>query len=314
MAFGSKPSEYGNAMTTDGAYRLHKFHAVDPPEKAWKQFSTLFDLTPLKMSDNTGAIENHTWVAGACVFAQVSLDGNAHKHTEHHLSKSGDLLFVHHYLLGGADGRSGNAPYRMRPGMMIFHDYGRPFEGIQTPSVIQSVYIPHAMIGYSPEQMPAQITFDQQSPHGAALFAAFEALMPELLNGAEFLEKERSEYFVDLVRAALPQAGAPKPLSAKLQLHIEDRLSDPGLNVEALQAAFQLSKAQVFEEMELHGGFDTYLTSRRVYRAVFELSGQPSNRENLGAAASRWGFASEADLKRAVAMQYRADIETMFDA
>ena len=314
MAFGSKPSEDGNAMTTDGAYRLHKFHAVDPPEKAWKQFSTLFDLTPLKMSDNAGAIESHSWVAGACVFAQVSLDGNAHKHTEHHLSKSGDLLFVHRYLLGGADGRSGNAPYRMRPGMMIFHDYGRPFEGIQTPSVIQSVYIPHAMIGYSPEQMPPQITYDQHSPHGAALFAAFESLIPELLNGADFLEKERSKYFVDLVRAALPQADAPKPLSAKLQLHIEDRLSDPDLNVEALQAAFQLSKAQVFEEMELHGGFDTYLTSRRVYRAVFELSDQPSNRENLGAAASRWGFASEADLKRAVAMQYRADIETMFDA
>lgn len=301
-------------MTTDDAYRLHKFHAVDPPEKAWKQFSTLFDLTPLKMNDNAGAIENHTWVAGACVFAQVSLDGNAHTHSEDHLSKSGDLLFVHRYLLGGADGRSGNAPYMMRPGMMIFHDYGRPFEGIQTPSVIQSVYIPHAMIGYSPEQMPAQITFNQRSPHGAALFAAFEALIPELLNGADFLEKDRSQYFVDLVRAALPQPDAPEPLLVKLQLFIEDKLGDPDLDVEALQAAFQLSKAQVFEEMEPYGGFETYLVSRRVYRAVFELNNQPSKRTKLKAVAEKWGFESEIDLKRAVATHYRADIEAIFDA
>ena len=223
-------------MPSEDTYRLQHMHAIDPPEKAWKQFAPLFDLTPLKMANNAGAIENHSWFAGPCIYAQVSLDGNAHKHTDQHLSQSGDLLFVHRYLAGGADGRSGELPYMMRPGRMIFHDYGRPFEGIQTPSLIQSVHIPHRLIGYDPDTMPPQIMLDPASAQGAALAGAFEALMRDLLGGLERLQKDRASALTALVRDALPEPGAAPSLQMQIQSYIEDELVDPDFTLDRVLA------------------------------------------------------------------------------
>ncbi|MEO1564451.1 MAG: hypothetical protein AAFR98_13540, partial [Pseudomonadota bacterium] len=195
-------------MTTEDVYRLKTMYALDPPEKAWKHFSALFDLTPLRMSKNSGSIENYTWIAGTSVFAQVSLDGNLHYHTDDHLSRSGDLLFVHRYLTGGADGRSGDVPYMMRPGSIIFHDYGRPFEGVQMPSTIQSVFLRHDLVGYDPNRMPPQLVFDQSSSVGAALFSTFDTLMDAFLGGATTLEIARERHLASLVNAALPEPDA----------------------------------------------------------------------------------------------------------
>jgi len=187
-------------------------YAQDPPEKAWKQFAALFDLTPLRMSQNIGHIDNYTWIAGTSIFAQVAIDGNLHQHGDHHLSQSGDLLFVHRYITGGADGQSGDVPYMVRPGRMVFHDYGRTFKAIQMPSKLQSVFIPHDLIGYDPARMPPQIVLDQNTPESAALFESFDGLMSEFLADSEALEKARVRQFLSLVSAALPEPDAHHPL------------------------------------------------------------------------------------------------------
>lgn len=299
-------------MSVTDAYPLHKMHAVNPPEKAWAQFASLFDLTPLNMANNSGEMESHTWIAGACIFSQVSLDGNAHKHAEQHLETSGHLLFVHRYVAGGADGSSGAVPYMMRPGMMIFHDYGRPFEGIQTPSLIQSLHIPHDMIGYDPNTMPPQIILDQKSPHGAALFAAFDVLIPDLFAGRDHLEKQRTREFADVIRAALPKPDAGLSIQLQIQIFIEDNLKDPDLNLERVQNAFQLSRAQMFEEMAIYGGIETYIAVRRTYHAVLDLVEHPEKRARLDRTALSWGFPSTASLNRAIAQFYKADLNTLF--
>ena len=299
-------------MTTDDVYRLKRMHAIDPPEKAWKQFSPLFDLIPLRMANNSGAIENHTWIAGSSIFSQVSLDGNLHDHGEHHLIRSGDLLFVHRYLSGGAGGRSGDTPYMMRPGMMIFHDYGGPFEGIQLPSTIQSVYFRHDLIGYDPSSMPPQIMFDQNTPHGAALFSTFDELMPELLNGCDVLEKARVGRLADEVKAVLHSPDSEMPDRMKVQLYIEENLTDAELDESQIQSAFEMSRAQLFELLLPYGGFAQYVDARRTFHAIRDLHQNTERRARLEETARRWGFPSGDELRRTVARIYLADLNTIF--
>lgn len=300
-------------MTTDeDVYRLKRMHAIDPPEKAWKQFSPLFDLIPLRMANNSGAIENHTWIAGSSIFSQVSLDGNLHDHGEQHLGRSGDLLFVHRYLSGGADGRSGDVPYMMRPGMMIFHDYGRAFEGIQLPSVIQSVYFRHDLVGYDPSGMPPQVMFDQNTPHGAALFSILDELMPELLNGREALEKARVQRFAGAVKAALLSPNADMTDRVKVQRYIEENLTDAELDESEIQSAFDMSRARLFELLLPYGGFAQYVDTRRTFYAVRDLHQNIERRAHLDETASRWGFASENELRKSVARIYQSDLNTIF--
>lgn len=301
-------------MSTEDTYQLFKFNSVHPTENAWKQFETMFDLTPLRMSKNVGTIESQTWIAGTCVFAQVAMDGNAHEHSAQHIEKSGDLLFVHRFLTGGSDGRSGDVPFTLRPGMIIFHDYGRPYEGIQPPSTLQSVHIPHRLVGYDSQTMPPHIIYDLQSPHGAAINAAFDDLMPDFLSGRDDLEKERSKRLLDRVRAALPQPNEELPMAVQLQAFIENRLGDQALSIEDVQDAFQLSRAQLFEILDLFGGFDAYLTSRRTFCALFDLYKHRGANRSLQDVSSRYGFASADALNQAVSTRYGTDLQTIFDA
>jgi AraC-like DNA-binding protein len=301
-------------MSAENAYQLFKFHSVHPTADAWKQFESLFALTPLRMADNVGEIESFSWIAGTCVFAQVAMDGNAHEHTEKHIERSGDLLFVHRFLTGGSDGRSADVPFTLRPGMIIFHDYSRPYEGIQPPSTLQSVHIPHDLVGYDSKTMPPHIILDVQSPHGASINAAFDAMMPDFLAGRDELEKVRLEHLMDLVRAALPRPNEDASIAMQVQAFIEKRLGDQTLTIEDVQDAFQLSRAQVFEILGLFGGFDAYLASRRTFCALFDLYKHRSTEHRLEDVSAQYGFGSVDAFNQAVSMRYGTDLHTIFAA
>ena len=301
--------------------RLYRTHAADPPEKAWKQFSALFDLSPMRMPGNSGIIENQTWFAGNNVIAEVSLDGNVHEHHDEHLKHSGDLLFVHRYLSGGADGLSGEIPYMMRPGMFIFHDYGRPFQGIQTPSRLQSIHVPHSVVGYDPERMPPQVTFDKMSEHGRILHAEFDKMFALLIQGAETLKATRLDRVMDKIRAAMPKENGQNPDAIDgaappritLQTYIESNLSNPDLSRESLLESFEISRSELFERFEVFGGVATYIEIRRLFRALIELWKDRETRNSLERVARRWGFASKQAFMRAAKTRYGVRPDTVFE-
>lgn len=299
-------------MAGQDVYHLLKRHAIDPPEKAWKQFAPLFDLTPVAMANDAGAIESYSWIAGACIYAQVAIDGNAHKHTEKHMSQSSNLLFVHRFLSGGSDGRCGEVPFSLRPGPMIMHDYSRPFEGIQPPSLLQAVYIPHALIGFDPQTMPAMTILNPDSPQNTALSAAFDVLIPELLSGVDHLAKDRARQITALVREALPKPDAEPDLRMQIQNLVETCLIDPNFNIQQVMAELAVSRAQVFDAVSVYGGFETYLSVRRTYRALFDLTEHESKRSNLEETALSWGFPTLDAFRRAAWRHYKANLDTVF--
>lgn len=307
--------------TRDGrAIKLYRTHAADPPENAWKQFSTLFDLTPLRMPGNTGMIENQTWIAGKIIFAEVALDGNVHQHDERHLKNSGELLFVHRYLAGGADGLSVTTPYMMRPEMMIFHDYGSPFDGIQTPSRLQSLHVPHTLVGYDPGQMPPQVIFDAISEHGQILHQEFDAIFARLSQGAETLEAARVERLLNKIRSAMPRGSesspsdtdTAKPGRAALQKHIESQLGNPELSRDSLVQDFETSRRHLFEQFEIFGGVTTYIEVRRLFQALFALWKSPKRSDAIPRLARTWGFDSTEAFIHAARTHYDADPYTIF--
>lgn len=264
------------------------------------------------MPRDTGAFENNCWAAGRCMFQQLAVDGNIHTRTLKHTRTSQDMLHVFRYVSGGADGRCASLPFTNRPGSIVIHDYARTFKALQATSVLHSLHIPHDLVGFDPETMPAQIVLDLASPQGVALNMAFDSLLPDLMEDPDYLEKKRIQRFADLIRAALPGPGTETHAASKMMYFIERHIKDHHLTQSSLQDEFQVSRAQIYGYFFEHGGFEAYVTLRRAFNAIMDLNENPDRRQKLAELAKDWGFASELDLKVAVATHYLIDLDTVF--
>ena len=131
-------------VNTKAVYKVYTHHAVETPENGCRRLAFLSNYQLINMPGDTGAFENNCWTAGGCVVQQLAVDGNTQIRTEEHTQTSQNLLHVHRYLSGGADGKCGSVPYTNRPRSIVIHDYARPFEALQTTSVLQSLHIPVA--------------------------------------------------------------------------------------------------------------------------------------------------------------------------
>jgi len=295
---------------------------VDRSKSSWGHCGAVVDLTPLKTETCTGFFINNTWLAGDCLLIERALDGSSFEHTQKHIGDSGELIFINRYVSGFSVGDSQGDPFSIHSGAIAISDYSRPFKGIQTAGVMQGVLLTRQTIDFDPGQNPRLRLFSEHSLVGQFIHAAFDRIFPRLKSEPTALPALQIEQFKDVMRAAVRGEHAEKDIRARARTalktvvcdFIERKLTDPKLSTSMLLKRFGVSRATLFRMFEMDGGVRHYITYRRLYRAVFQISTNPHTRGQISQAASQWGFSSDANFNRAVRRAFGTKPSALFGA
>lgn len=301
---------------------LQKDYFVDHAKISWGHCETIIDLTPLHSPQSTGLFINETWVADECLFTQRALDGNSHIHEAKHVPNSGNMLFVSRFLTGHSTGRSGDTPYSIYPGSIAMRDYSRPFDGIQTTGVAQGVYFLHETLGFRPGENPCLRVFHENTAIAQSLHAEFDALFAQLTTGDTQISKHQLERIKSCILLAVngdygkadARLIARDALKRAICMSIEQNLTDPTYGVKTILAHFGVSRATLFRMFEADGGVRHYISNRRLYRAVLQISKTPMSRGLISNAAYHWGFSSVANFNRSVRRAFGTSPNSLFEA
>ena len=209
----------------------------DTSKRAWLYGPSHFDVEILDAPTNTGLFTNQRWRAGPVLFGQRALDSSLIWREKKHVSVSGDVLQAHRYIEGYAVGRMGDEPIRTRPGAIAIMDWARPFEAMQTPNIMQNVYIPHSVIGYNPAEHPGAISFEQKMTIGKVLHAEFDYFYKRFLSGITEIPMHRIKRLLSCLRVAFTagkthddiRADARDALGDVIRSFIEANLTSPKL-------------------------------------------------------------------------------------
>ena len=290
------------------------------PAQAWEQTAEVFDLTPMRTAASTNIFVSRTWTSQACLFAQQHFDSHVHRHTEKHIQQSGGFVSVHRYLDGAMMGETAGEPLAMMPGRIIIRDYGVPFEGVMLPSIIQVLLIPHKTLGFRSGAHPAQIFFDAETTLGRVIHRQFDDFFAGLLSGQKTIDLRDFQQFLSCVKLAINRGNVDRDVRARVRHalggvikdFVEKHLRSPDLKASTLLKEFGVSRATLFRIFEPYGGVRSYISKRRMGRAIFQIAQAYSTRGQISQASSDWGFSSDANFNRAVHRHFGSPPSALF--
>lgn len=271
----------------------------------------LFDVTPLKSGQDTGIHRNRSWDTNGCLFSQNEADAFAAGRTKAQLENGAPLVMVHRYLRGGVRGRFGDVNIDRNPGAVNILDQGVRAESIQLRSTVQTIIMPKALIGFSPDRHPPLLSYPLQLPIGRVLSALFEKIFATLLS-ENSIDSEAFKQLIASLRLAVGsdrQYGdvrrlARDALSDVIRSHIERNLDDWDLSANAILRDFGVSRTSLYRMFEKDGGVRHFVTNRRLLRAVQDIIRHKRRRGDISHAAEKWGFSSDANFNRAVRREF----------
>ncbi|MEO1661600.1 MAG: AraC family transcriptional regulator [Pseudomonadota bacterium] len=293
---------------------------VAKADEIWQHASAVFDLTPVKTDHEARHYSVRTWATKLCVFSQNHFGPNVRQRTKKHIRDSGNLVLIHRYLSGGAQGRTEDTPFAMMPGRITIRDFGATFEAVQSPAVFQGVLVPHAVLDFDPGTHPQQLIFDADSTFAQIIHAQLDQFFAGFREGQETIKFERLQRFLSCLRVAINQGNVERDIRAQarqalaevIKQFIEHHLASPDLSSALLLRKFGVSRATLFRIFAPYGGVRTYISSRRMARAIFQIAQAPMTRGQISRASSDWGFSSDANFNRAVHRHFGAPPSALF--
>ena len=274
----------------------------------WECTSPLYDTAPAASPANTGLFKMRGFCSPRGIVSASTYDATSLRLTKRHSSFMGDTLFVQRFVIGGAVGRSGDAPFAYRPGDVSIIDFAHQFEGLHEASHVQGVFLNKADLGLDPEAPVPLLTYQAKTAMARLLNAEMDRLYRPLLAGEGELYEETFDRFIACVKMAF--AGAPMDGDVRTRARdglrdlvcafVERHLASPELDTTAILREFGLSRATLYRMFESESGVRNYINNRRLFRAVFEISASPVRRGLIHDIAERWGFSSDANFSRAV--------------
>jgi len=282
-----------------------------PMEHLCDTMSGVFDLKPIETQQNLGMFHFRSWTIDGHLISQAWSDAAITNRTKAQAENCGDLVFVHRFLHGRSNGVAGEINLDKPTGEVFLTDQSLQIRCIQTRIFVQGVYLPKALLGYDPDVHAPSIRF------------ASHPLMGDLLN------REMDQLFITLLHAPEEASAALQNLIAciKFAIHsehqdgdirtraraamanmicafIEQNLDSPDLTVSTLLHKFGVSRASLYRIFEEKGGVRQYISDRRLFRAVEQISETPAQRGAIAMAAEQWGFSSASNFNRAVKAKF----------
>ncbi|MCR9268384.1 MAG: helix-turn-helix domain-containing protein [Hyphomonadaceae bacterium] len=278
-----------------------------PGDQIRESIGKFFDLTPIASESNSGAYQVKTWFSDNCVYTLPSMDTMAVRRTKSQAEGGAHLVLVQRFLTGHLLGRIGDLSVDRFPGEVYLLDMAHQFESVQFPSVIQNVFIPKKLLGYDPDQHAPFLHLSRHPTVGKLLTQQFDLIYGGL-ESEHALNATAQSRFIACLRTALGtdrQDGdvrrqAREAMTDLICRYIERNLESPDLSVTAILAEFGVSRATLYRMFEDKGGVRQYVSDRRLFRAVAEITRRPTVRGELTRIAEKWGFSSDANFNRSV--------------
>lgn len=211
-----------------------------------------------------------SWVVEKLVFAHAFFDAQTMTGT------SGGALGpgAHDFLLGWIYRRGGTQIWHdgdlfdIGNDVICLFDYSREVHAIASDSEVVSFVIPHALIGYKPQEHPARIILDLQSRDGVLLHDELKRVLSRLDTMKRKDAPEVSERFAAIVATLINRNDGAKDQALtpdqEIRAHFDERIFDPMFSIESLMRAAGVSRGRVYEALDSTGD----LTERRIKRRL----------------------------------------------
>ena len=292
-----------------------------PSGQAWEYYKPGYDLTPIKAKNSVGLFVSRAWVAGPCFFGEQAFDANAHNRTQQHIRNGEPIISVNRYITGGIMGLNRDEPFTARPGAIIFRDYAEPFSGIQVPSLNQGIYISPKVVGFDRRRARGTMILSGQSTMARVIHSEFDYFFSEFAQDASSINAARLNRLVSVLTVASLGASAPRDVRTEardalgdvIRKFIEHNLALPTLSPALILKEYGVSRATLYRIFEADGGVRNYIRSRRLFRAVFDISTNPRKRGQIAHSAERWGFSSASNFQRSVQDVYGTRPGSLFE-
>lgn len=303
-------------QTVKGPTRRHfspsEIVAVEQPAAHVRDsVGILFDTTPLKSRLNKGTHSRLHWVAEDCSFLHIETDAAAIGRTRAQAMNGEHLLFVHRYLSGFLRGRLGDLNVDRDPGSIYVLDMAKRVETVQRRYRLQGMFIPKSALGFDHDSHPTLMKFPNGRSVGRLLDALFNDLFRDLLQN-DAIDVARFEQFKSCLKLSMGADARDVDIRRHVRdalrdticSHVEKNIEHGDLSVDSILKEFGVSRASLYRMFEDRGGVREFISSRRLLRAVLDLSNGPVLRGDISKTAEKWGFTTSANFNRAVRREF----------
>ena len=186
--------------------------------------------------------------------------------------------------------------FSIRPGDVFFLDVAREVQAFMTDAEMYSVIIPHASIGYKPEEHVPHALFRANNPTAEKFKAWVFSKFPELPNARTKDAPEIALEAKTLMRGLLSDANAlpdtPPSFPERVVEFVDENIFDPQLDLERLMKQFEISRGQLYELAGFSSGLEQYVRDVRLEYALRSLVFGPRITDRLEIIAERLNYAS----------------------
>ena len=289
-------------------------------EHAWEYSKPVYDLTPIKVKNGLGLFRSRTWLAGPCLFGEQAVDANAHNRTPQHIRAGESIISINRYITGGTIGLNGEEPFRAGPGEIIFRDYSEPFSGIQVPSINQGIYLSPKVVGFDRRTSRGTMLLSGRSTMARVIHSELDHFFSKFALGAQSVNAVRLDRLISVLTLASLGEKSPRDVRSEardalggvIRKFIEYNLAVPALSPNLILQEYGVSRATLYRIFEKDGGVRNYIRSRRLFRAVVDISHSPKTRGQISRSAERWGFSSASNFQRSVRDMFGASPGSLF--
>lgn len=279
------------------------------------------DVTPVQADTPKTFFRARQFYSDGLFLNHCQYGAKTAKHTQRHADQVGGTFRVQRFQYGGMVGHSNETPFNIRPGTIALMDQAQAFEALHSNSLSQGVYIPKMLLGLEGDEPIAKAPLSSSSALARLLHAELDRLYDPLLAGESNLPSATLERFIACVRMALydgrqdedVRRQARDALRDLICDYVERNLSDPTLSSETMLKEFGVSRAGLYCMFESEGGVRSYISNRRLFRAVHMISTNPLKRGQVTEAAEKWGFQSPISFNRSVRRAFGTSPGSLFE-
>ncbi|MEO1552489.1 MAG: helix-turn-helix domain-containing protein [Pseudomonadota bacterium] len=272
----------------------------------------IFGIAPLNQDDTKNHFRASSWFVDPITISNTRYSGMVAQRTNWHVEEAGGQIHMHRYALGRASVETDGLPIECDSGAITLLDYARPFRSIHTENECESFFVPHSAINYRPSNAPHAPVYSAQSVMGRLLGQEMDTLLSVLRGGARFIAPDDIRRFLGCVEMAMsPETASDgarirlrESMKRAIMVFIEERLASPDICVTMVLKNFGLSRASLYRLFEAEDGVRSYISRRRLYRAVSDLAEAPHQRGHIHKVSERWGFSSDASFNRMVKREF----------
>ena len=280
-----------------------------------------FAISPILRKRDSGLNFALAWHTDLCFFGYAESNPFSRRRATQEIENSGHLVEVTRFISGTERGTSGENVISRVPGPIYILDQEQPVHALTSKFKVQQVYVPKANLGLRPDQLLNERCIESSDPMGDLLHTCMTELYETLGKNSAAIQSNLVHRFFALLKVSLgvhPRRGDVRThvrdaLFQKICRHIEQNLGDPDFSTNSLLRSFGVSRASLYRMFEDHGGVRSYITERRVVRAVLDISTKAYARGQMRRASERWGFSTQPIFNRTIKREFGTTPGELFD-